>query len=141
MAATKAGYEGQLFYGTAGAQAATQVTNCEDLNYDNEVEKVTITTRGQGGQPPVETEKVVVIKAQVTWSMMMQPNDATLTSLITAARTGAPVAIRTRAFSTGKGYDGDCVLTVSHEMTLKGQSKFNFTATPNDEIRTPNLNN
>jgi hypothetical protein len=133
--ATKSGYEGILYYGTAGSTAATQVVNCEDLNYDTDLEKVETTTRGDGATLPKKSEKPVAIGATITWGMLMKTGDATLTALIAAARTGANVALRTKAHSTGTGFDGDCTVTVTHEMTLKGQSKFNFTATPNDELR------
>jgi len=137
---TRAGYEGQLLYGTAGATAATLLTNVEDLNYDTEIEKVEITTRGNGASLPRKSEKPVAVGATITWSMFMQTGDAALTALLAAARTGAAVALCTRAFPTGLGFDGDCTLQVTHEMTLKGASKFNFTATPNDELRPWNPN-
>src|SRR5207237_762434 len=104
---TRMGYEGLVYYGTAGATAATPLTNVEDLNYDTELEKVEITTRGNGTALPKKSEKPVCVGATVTWSMFMQTGDAALTALIAAARTGASVALRTRAHSTGTGFDGD----------------------------------
>lgn len=141
MATRYSGYQGQLFYGTAGATAATQVTNCEDLNYDNEAERASTTVRGTGATPPINTSKVVALSAVITWSMLMKSDDATLTALLAAQRTGAAVALRTKSYASGTGFDGDVTLSVTHEMTLKGQSKFNFTAEPtDDEGRDPQLN-
>lgn len=131
----KAGYEGQLFVGNAGSQAALQVLNCEDLNYDNDNDKISTTTRGDGLSVPKKSEKVVAIGATVTFSMLEKPTDTILTTLRAAARSGAPVAVRTKSYATGTGFDGDMNLTVTHEMTLAGQSKYNFTGTPNDELR------
>lgn len=138
---TKSGYEGQLFYGTAGSTAGTQVTNCEDLNYDSEPTKAEQTVRGLGTSVPIVVEKTVAIKPTITWSMFMKTGDTTLTALVAAARTGAAVALRTKSYASGLGFDGDCELGVTHEMTLAGQSKFNFTATAvDDQGRAPQLN-
>lgn len=137
---TRAGYEGLLYYGTAGSTAATLLTNVEDLNYDTQPDKAETTIRGDGTAAPIKTDKVVAIGATITWSMLNKTTDTNLIALIAAARTGAIVALRTRAASTLLGYDGDVTLAVTHEMTLKGISKFNFTATANDENRVPKLN-
>jgi hypothetical protein len=141
MATRYSGYQGILYYGTAGAQAPTQVTNCEDLQYDTEPERASTTVRGTGATPPIQTSKVVALKPVITWSMLMKSDDATLTALLAAARTGAAVALRTKSYASGLGFDGDCTIGVSHEMTLAGQSKFNFTAeATDDEGRSPQLN-
>jgi hypothetical protein len=84
---------------------------------------------------------VVALKPTITWSMLLKTGDTTLTALLAAARTGAAVALRTKSYTSGLGFDGDCTLGVTHEMTLKGQSKFNFTAeATDDEGRAPQLN-
>lgn len=140
MATTQSGYQGILYYGAAGSTASTQVGNCEDLNYDTEPERAETTVRGTSGVP-IKTSKVVALDAKITWSMLMKTGDTTLTALLAAARTGAAVALRTKSYSSGLGFDGDCTLGVTHEMTLKGQSKFNFTAeATDDEGRSPSLN-
>lgn len=139
--ANKSGYQGQIYYGTAGSQAGTLLTNVEDLQYDTEPEKVETQGRGDGNSVPIKCEDVVSIGATITWAMFLKTTDTALTALVAAARTGAAVALRTKSYSSGLGFDGDCTLSVSHEKTLKGQSKFNFTATPTDsEGRTPLLN-
>lgn len=130
--ADKSGYQGQIFYGTAGTTAATQLTNVEDLNYNTDVELVETTTRSDGSSIPKKVEVPVGLTAEITWAMFMTTTDTSLTALIAAARTGAAVAIRTKSYSSGLGFDGDCTLSVTHEMTLKGASKFNFKASPTD---------
>lgn len=139
--ADKSGYHGQILYGSAGSTAGTLLTNVEDLNYDTEPEKVETTVRGNGSAVPIKVEDVVAIGAIITWAMFLKTGDTALTALIAAARAGAAVAIRTKSYASGLGFDGDCTLSVSHEKTLKGASKFNFTATPTDSAgRTPQLN-
>jgi hypothetical protein len=135
-----AGYKGILYYGTAGSTAATQVTNCVDLNYDTALTKVSTMTRGDGSGPPTNYEEAVSRNATITWSMLHK-TDATLTALLAAARVGdVAVALRTKANSTGTGFDGDCTVSVVHDMTLSGQSIYNFTATPTDRNRAASLN-
>lgn len=141
MGTTKSGYEGILLYGVPGATASNQILNCEDLEYDTSPEKAPTTVRGTGSTPPINTEKVVALNAKITWSMLLKTGDTILTALIAAERTGAAVALRTKSYSTGLGFDGDCTLSVKHSMTLNGQSKFDFEATPtDDEGRAPLLN-
>lgn len=138
---TRRGYEGLLYYGTAGSTAATQVTNCEDLDYQTEPERGETTIRGDGSAVPIVTSRVVALKPTITWRMLYKPADTTLAALIAAARTGAAVALRTKAYSSGTGFDGDCTLQVSAGMPLKGISTFEFTAeATDDEGRTPLLN-
>jgi hypothetical protein len=132
---TRRGFEGQIFYGTAGSTASTQLTNCDELDYDNPVEKIETTTRGAGTNVPKKSKKVVAIDAMITWSMYLKDGDTALLALIAAARTGALVAIRTKSYSSGLGFDGDCTVTCKHTKNAKGESKFNFTAEPCDDLR------
>lgn len=138
---TRRGYEGILYYGTAGGTAATQVTNCEDLDYDVDPEKAETTERGAGSSVPIKTERVVCLGVTLTWKMYNKPADTTLAALVAAARTGAAVALKTKSYSSGTGFDGDCTLAVKQGMPLKGMTMLEFTATPtDDEGRTPALN-
>ncbi len=130
--ANKSGWQGIIKYGTAGSTAATQLTNVEDLNYNTDIEKIETTIRGDGTTIPKKVETAVALTAEITWAMFEDTADAALTALRAAERTGAAVAIRTLSHSSGTGFDGDCILSMTHEMTLKGQSKYNFTASPTD---------
>lgn len=137
---TRMGWEDQLYYGAAGSTAATQVTNCEDLDYNLDPEKGETTVRGAGTSIPIVTEKVTALKPTITWKMLNKPNDTTLAALIAAAKTGAAVALRTKSYSSGLGFDGDVTLGFKKGAPLKGQGVFEFTATAtDDEGRTPSL--
>lgn len=131
-----AGYKGILYYGTAGSTAATQVTNCIDLNYDTTVTKVSTMTRGDGSGPPIAYEEPVSRANVITWSMLHKASDTTLTALRAAARVGdVAVALRLKSDSTGTGPDGDYTVSCVQDMTLSGQNIYNFTATPTDRTR------
>jgi hypothetical protein len=136
---SKAGYEGQLFYGLAGATAATQVTNCTDLDYDQQPQRAPTTDRGDGTAVVIETSQIVSVKPVITWTMFNRPADTTLQALIAAAKTAAVVALRTKDYSAGKGFDGDCNVSYKHGKPLNGMQTLVFTAEAAREGRTPQL--
>jgi hypothetical protein len=152
MAAVKAymGYEAQLFYGTAGSTGATQITNATDVDYNLDPERGDTTTRGDGTAVPRVTSRVTGLKPTITWKSLNKPTDTTLAALIAAAKTGAPVALRTKSYSSGLGFDGDVTLTMKQgaplkgeatfESPLKGEATFEFTAEATEEsLRVPSL--
>ena len=138
--ATKMGYEGILYIGTAGSTASSQVLNCVDLDYDVQPGRGDTTVRGDGTSPPIETSRVTSLKSTITWKMLNKTTDTFLTAMVAAARTGAAVAIRTKSYSSGLGYDGDCTLSVKNGAPLKGEQTFEFTAEATDELRAVLLN-
>jgi hypothetical protein len=134
------GYEAQLYYGTAGTTAATQITNAIDVDYNLDPERGDTTTRGTGSSPPVVTSRITAIKPTVTFKMLNKPADTTLASLITASTTGAAVAIRTKSYSSGLGFDGDMTLAMKEGAPLKGEGTFEFTCEATEESgRSPSL--
>ena len=138
--ATNMGYSGILYYGSSGSTASTQVTNCVDLDYSIDVERGDTTVRGDGSVPPIMTSRVTARKVTITWKMLDKTTDTTLTALRAAAATGAAVALRTKNYSSGTGFDGDCTISCKNGMPLKGEATFEFSAEPTDESRTPLLN-
>lgn len=140
MTVTKRGFERYLAYGVAGVQAATQITNLVDVQYNTDPEKAEDTIGGDGSTVPINTETVVALSAELTFNMRNKPSDTTLAALIAAARTGTPVALYYKDHASGKGYDGDVTLAVTNGAELKGVGTFDFTATPYGGNRTPNLN-
>jgi len=140
MAATgvKMGFEGKIYYGAIGSTAETEITNSRDIAYSIDPEKGDTTVRGSGSSPPINTERVTALGISIEWTMLRR-TDATLESLLAAAIAGTGVAIRTKDFSSGKGFDGDCSLGVKLGKPLKGEQTYQFTATPTDEQRTPSL--
>lgn len=134
------GYETQLFYGTAGSTGATQITNAIDVDYNIDPTRGDTTTRGAGTSVPIETSKVTALKPTITWRMLNKPSDTTLAALIAASKTGAAVALRTKSYSSGQGFDGDVTLAMKEGAPLKGEGTFEFTAeATDDEGRTPAL--
>lgn len=133
------GFEGVILYGAAGSTAATAITNSRDINYNFDTEKGDTTVRGAGTSPPKKTSRVTALNVTIEWTMLNKSDDATLESLRVAAYAGTPVAIRTKDYSSGKGFDGDCILDVQHGKPIAGEQTVQFTATPNDDSRDPSL--
>lgn len=138
----KAGYQGILYYGTGGATAATQVTNATDINYAFSIVTDTITTRGDGSSLPIEENLAVGRKLDdLSWTMIEKSDDSTLTALKAAAGLGTVVALRTKSYSSGTGFDGDVYVSCKQGMPLGGKQTWDFTAVLAPFVdRTPNFN-
>lgn len=130
MANQKMGFEGLLYYGTAGTTAATLLENCKDITVTREVEKGNTTVRGDGTVAPIETEHVTVRKIQIEFVMLNDSTDTALAALRTASANATAVALRGKDHSSGKGPDGDFTLSESQPWPLNGEQVITFTATP-----------
>jgi hypothetical protein len=121
------GFEGKIFYGVAGAEATTEITNSRDITYTIDTEEGDTTVRGDGSAPPIDTGRVTIRKVSaLTWQMTNTTGDTTLLALWTAATAGTPVAIRTKDKTAGKGFDGDVYLSISHTKPLRGEQQLEF---------------
>jgi len=140
--ARKMGYEGQLFYGAAGSTASTQITNALDLNYAYGPAFEDITVRGDGSSVPVEEEAPVsIVLEDLSWSMIEDSSDTTLAALKAAAAAGTLIAIRTKSYSSGTGFDGDVYVKCKQGAPLKGKQTFDFSCSkPNQKNRAASFN-
>ncbi len=139
--ATKAGYQAILYYGAAGSTASTQVTGAKDIKYDVTPNADSDRSRGDGSSVPIETGVVTYRDVALTFSMVNNPSDTTLTALIAAARAGTAIALRYIPASGGTGLDADCFLSVSSNSPLDGTGVVDFALVKLDKtLRTPALN-
>ena len=138
--AKRKGYEQVLFYGPAGATAATQIVNHRDAEYSLDQEMGNTTVKGDGSAVPIVTEHVTGLVAQITFTMINKDDDTELAALIAASRTGVPVALLYKDYATGKGFDGDVNVKVTNGAPLQGEQTYDFECTPNDDLRQPILN-
>lgn len=134
------GYQLALYIGAAGATAATQITGAEDVDYEITPQKGATTDRGTGGNVPITTENVAQLGVQITWKQHVNQNDTTLTTLIAAAKTGLPVAIKLVTLAGATIFDGDCTLQKKYNAPLADTASYDFTATPTKQAgRIPTL--
>lgn len=130
MANVKMGFEGLLYYGTAGSTASTLLENVKDITVSRDVERGNTTVRGTSAAPPIETEDVTTRKLQIEFVMIIDITDTSLEALRQAAANGTGVALRGKDYSSGKGPDADFTLSVSEPWPLNGEQAITFTATP-----------
>jgi hypothetical protein len=130
---TVMGYEGLIFIGPAGSEATTQVTNRVDARVRYGTAEGETTVAGDGSAVPINTSRVTALSFSFDLTMLNKPADTELETLRVAAATGAPVALRLKDHAAGKGYDGDCTLSVENGKPLKGEQTLKFTFEPTDE--------
>jgi hypothetical protein len=137
-ATVKRGFEGQVFIGTAGSQAATQLVERTDITYNLTNETADSTAAGDGTSVPLKTEEVVAIAAEISWSMLYKTEDTNIATMIDAMKAGTAVAVRIRRHSTDtRAFDGDCFLDFGSGMPLSDNQKFEITAKPTRRHRVP----
>lgn len=139
MAVKKMGFEGLFYYGTHGTTASNQLTNIRDVSVSVDVSEGDTTTKGDGTAPPIETSRVTSIRFQLDFQMIYKTSDTFLQAMLTAAIAGTPVALRGKDYASGKGPDGDFILSYKHGEPFKGEQTYDFVAKPNDDDRTPQI--
>lgn len=138
--AVRKGYEAQVYIGVAGAQATTLLVNAIDISEELAIETAETTKRGDGTAVPHKSEVVVTREKKISFSMTVRSGDTALATLIAAADSGTPLALRTKRANGGTGFDGDVNLSYTDQRTLKGVQVVDFSATINDELRDPQYN-
>lgn len=124
------GFEGIAYYGTAGSTASTQLTNCRDITYNTDAEFGDTTVRGDGSAVPIQTQSKTLRTQSIEITMLHDDTDTAFQAMETAAAGSDPVAIRTKSYASGKGYDGDCHLASSKPYPMNGEQVITFTCTP-----------
>ncbi len=135
----KMGFEGLVYYGVAGSTASTLITNRVDVTLDVDPQMGDTTVAGSGSAVPIESERPATIKFSSTLTMKNSGSDPILAALRAAAAAGTPVAYRMVDISGGKGFDGDVNVKMSSGRPLKGEQTFDFTFTPNNLLRNPQI--
>lgn len=130
MANKKMGFEGLAYYGTAGSTATNLLTNCRDISENLEVEKGDTTVRGDSTVPPMGTEIVTKRTKSIELTMVNDETDTYLEAIRVAANLGNPFALRTKDYSSGKGFDGDVTAALSEPRPLAGEQVITITCTP-----------
>lgn len=141
MPAFAAGYKRQLYYGTAGSTAATQILNATDIDVAGGNTRADTTTRGDGLSVPIHTEQVVQLARTVSFKMRYVSTDATLANLIAAEKAGADVALLVHRENGGEvEFDADVTLNLNSPGPLADGMELEFEAIPSrDSGRDPSF--
>jgi len=104
MAKKRKGHEFQVWYGTAGSTADTQIdANVVDIDPGiGQADYVDMPTRGDGSEIPEQDERPVKINYAPTFSMVYKDGDANMVALLAAADANPKVG---KAFTFIR-YDG-----------------------------------
>lgn len=128
------GLDAKLFRGTAGATAATEVTNVKDLTLNLESGEADVTTRATvGWKASVATLK----EASLEFGMLYDTEDADFTAFQTAYFSNTPLALFV-SDGAGGGLDADWSITAfSMEQNLEEAVTVSVTAKPTASTRAP----
>lgn len=127
--ATRMSLEAKLYYGAPGAAAGTLAANVRDLTFTFSTEKADISSRASR----VSLYGPGMIEASLTWESNWSDTDAFVQAMYAAAIAGTAVSLKTKDWLTGKGIDGDFVITKCDlKQPLKEGQKMDFEAVPTD---------
>lgn len=108
MATLYLGIDAKSYYGTAGAQATTELDIAKDVGISMTTAVADITTReAQGWQNEVPT----LSSAEVTMQLRYDESNAAIAAIRTAFLSRTPLAFWFRASATGEGLDADFTIT------------------------------
>lgn len=134
--AIRMGIEGKLYHGTAGSTAATEVSNCRDVSIEISGVEADISMRASR----IALTGLCMVEVSIEWEMNWSDTDASCSTLFGALANGTVLALRTKDYASGKGFDGDVVITKGPKKEpLKEGQKITFTAKPTYVTRLPNL--
>jgi len=130
------GLDAKLLRGTAGTQAATEVTNVKDLTLNLESGEADVTTRAtQGWKVSAATLK----EASLEFTILYDTADADFTAFRTAYFSNTPLALFiTDGGTVSHGLDADFSITAfTVEQPLEEAVSVSVTAKPTASTRAP----
>jgi len=135
------GYQGLVYVGTAGSTASTQILQRVDVSYDIGVQTGSTTAAGDGTSVPIETGEATSLKPSIEFNMIVDTNDAVVTTIMAAVATGAPIALRYIRSSGKLGFDCDCVVSAKQGSPLGKEATIDVKVEQvSASLRTPILN-
>lgn len=127
--AKRMGFEGELYWGTAGSTAATLLTIARDVSYKFENTEADISDRGS----IVDVFDVAGVKFSLEFEVNNQNTNAFIAAARAATIAGTAMAFRTKDRSSGWGVDADFIIGVDESQPLRDAQRIKITATPTDK--------
>lgn len=128
------GFEGELYWGTAGSTAATELTIARDVSYKWESTEADVSDRSS----IIDLSDVAGIKFSLEFEVNNDNSNSFISTMRTAVVAGTAVAFRTRDRASGYGVDADFILSVDESQNLRDAQRIKVTAMPTDKnSRTP----
>jgi len=131
----KLGMQAKLYYGPAGATAATELTNVKDLTLNLETGEADVTTRGnQGWRATIATLK----NGSVEFEMVWDTTDAGFNAIQQAYFNNTAIAFAVLDGENGEGLDADFSITnFTRNEPLEEAITVSVTAKPTYSTRAP----
>lgn len=124
--------EGEFLWGTAGSTAATVSNRVDDVNLSLDPVLASAILRGE----LFETNKVLYLKASITFKLHDVEGDALQDAIVAAAMSKGRIALYPKTKS-GKGLNGDFYVSFKRAEANSDFVGWDVTATPTSELRAP----
>lgn len=131
MGVRRIGFEGKLYYGTAGSTASTELTIARDVSYKYEPTYADVSDRNS----IIEYERPAMVKFTLEFEVNNEASNAFISTVRAAAAAGTAIAFRTRDYSSGYGCDGDFTVSLDESQPLKDAQRLSITASPTNDTR------
>ncbi|MCX7424080.1 MAG: phage tail tube protein [Planctomycetia bacterium] len=129
------GFQCAMYYGPAGAPAATLLENVKDAKFNLEKSEADVTTRRSNGW---EQTVGVLKKGSVEFDMIWDTDDAAFAYFLNAWLNDQAVAMKILDGVGGHGLDADfSVINIGRDETLTEAVKASVTVKPTYSTRTP----
>ena len=142
MAVTLMGFEKQLFIGTAGTTAATQVLDLVNIKVTTTPQYGSTTSRGAGTAVPIVSKQAVSIETVVTFNSLNVPSNTNLATIKAAAIATTPanrlIAMKIVDVASGAvEFDRDVDISIDRDAQLTAEQDCAFVATTDRRLRAP----
>lgn len=134
MAKKYMGFEGVLYWGTAGSTADTELAIARDVSYGLDPEFADISDRSS----LFALYDVAQVDFEIQFEINNKESDAFIAALRAAVTGGTAIALKTEDTASGYGVDADFVFGVNNTENLTDAQRLTVTAKPTDKHdRTP----
>lgn len=134
--AIRVGHEAELYMGTAGSTAATELTIARDVNYSIETTTADVSSRAS----IIDSNAAVGVVLAMDFEILNDNSVAGIATLRAAAFAGTAIAFRSKDYSSGVGIDGDFHIAISEGQPLRDKQTLKITCKPTSATRVPAWN-
>jgi len=130
------GFEGKLYWGTAGSTASTELTIARDVSYSIQPTTADVSDRSS----IIDHSRVAGVTVGLEFEVNNDNDNAFIAAVRAAAIAGTTIAFRTRDRTNGVGLDGDFNVGLDESQALRDAQRIGVTCTPNNDIRSVQWN-
>lgn len=123
------GFEGEVYWDTAGSTASTELTIARNVNYTFDPDKADVSDRAS----IINLEDVAGVSIGLEFEINNQDTDSAVAAIRAAVLAGTAVALRTKDKENGWGLDGDFILSLKEDQPLRDAQRLAITASPTDK--------